>query len=441
MAKKHKAGSDQKREPITSDTQIRALKAEDAPYRHTIEGGKGLCIEVSTIGTKLWRYRYKLWDEKKNKVREYMYAMGEYCKAPEVETAAQAAQRRAAGQFTLEEARIERIRLRGLVKQGIHPKRERDQQTAVNRAEQANTFESVAREWLAKRARKWSAKTVNLVTGMLELDVFPKIGSKAIRKVTAADLLAIMEAVEARAPSVAFALRQHCGAVFRYGMSKLLVDGDPTAALKGAIDKPAVKHHTPLTSAEIPGLREKLDESKALSAIALQLLLVTFVRTIELRAAEWKEFDLSAAMWKVPPERMKGRREHLVPLSTQAVAFLRKLHKITGSDKYLFPNQRKPNAYMGETTIRHALHRLGYEGKFSPHGFRSTGSTHLNEMNYRYDVIEAQLAHKEKDETRGSYNRAQYMPERKAMMQEWADYIDMLCNGANVTPIRKGKAA
>lgn len=412
---------------MLSDTKIKNTKT---PCKLT--DAKGLYLEVRPTGSKLWRYRYKM------QGIERLYALGEYCKAPEVETSAQAAHRRAAGQFTLEEARTERVRLRGLVRQGIHPKADRDARISIQRDAQAATFEAVAREWIARRSGKWSAGTSERITRFLENDVFNDIGAVPIRLVSAAHLLAIIEKVEARAPNVAYSLRQWCSAIFRYAMSKLLVDGDPTAALKGAIQRPAVKHHNPLTLAQIPAFLEKLDQSEAFTSIALRLLLLTFTRPIELRGAQWTEFELDGAEWRIPAERMKGKREHRVPLSHQAVALLRKLHAITGSGVYLFPNYRRANAFMGSTTLNRTLERMGYAGKFSAHGFRATASTQLNEMNYRPDVIEAQLAHKERDQSRHSYNRAEYMKERKEMMQTWADFVE--AQAGKVIPINKKSA-
>jgi len=205
--------------------------------------------------------------------------------------------------------------------------------------------------------------------------------------------------------------------------------------------RPDPEHHKPLSPAQIPALTNKLAQSDTVLALGVGLLLLTFVRPTELRAAEWAEFDLTLGEWRIPAGRMKGNIEHRVPLSRQAVTLLRKLDQITGKHKHLFPNTRRPDTYMSENAFQRILYSFGYkEKKFTPHGFRSTASTQLNEMSYRPDVIEAQLAHKEADQTRGSYNRALYMPERKQMMQDWADHIDALSSG-NVTPIRQHKAA
>ena len=169
----------------------------------------------------------------------------------------------------------------------------------------------------------------------------------------------------------------------------------------------------------------------------MRLLMLTFVRTVELRGAEWAEFDLDGAEWRIPAERMKMREPHTVPLSSQAVELLRELHTLTGGQKLLFPNYRRPKTCMTATTLNRAIERMGYGGKFSGHGFRATASTMLNELGYRSDLIERQLAHAERSKVRASYNQAEYMPERIAMMQAWADLIDEMAKPqSNVTPIK-----
>jgi integrase len=218
-----------------------------------------------------------------------------------------------------------------------------------------------------------------------------------------------------------------------------VAEHDPAAALKGLVKRPKVRHNPPLQQKEIPKLLAKLNKygGYTTTKIAVRLLMLTFVRTTELRAAEWGEIDLKAATWRIPKERMKMGEEHIVPLSDQAVEQLKQLHELTGNRKYLFPNDRDPKSCMSVTTINRALERMGYAGKFSGHGFRSTASTILNEMGYRSDLIEKQLAHSERNKVRASYNQAQYLDERKEMMQGWADLIDQL--GSNVVAGNFGK--
>ncbi len=425
--------------PLT-DSKIRNTKPDTKAVKLT-DGG-GLYLEVRPTGAKLWRYRYRI-DGKEN-----VFAAGEYAQAPSGETQGQAAARREAGRLTLAEARTGREEWRGLVKQGIHPAHHRKAERLSNRAANANTFEGVAREWIAKKKPNWTPYYLGQVERGLTADVFPYIGSLPIRNVTAAHLLEIVHRVEGRgAASVALLLRQWSSATFRYAVATLRADTDPASALKGAIQRPKVKHHKPLSRDQIAVFVKELDSygGYRTTVIALRLMLLTFVRTVELRAADWSEMDLDRAEWRIPAERMKMREPHLVPLSQQALVLLRELHTFTGGRDYLFPNYRNPRTCMTATTLNRALERMGFNGKnsigFSAHGFRATASTILNELGFRPDVIERQLAHAERNKARASYNQGEYLEERRSMMQQWADLIDTMADDENkVTPINRAKA-
>lgn len=402
--------------PLT-DTRIRNAKPTRKPYKLT--DSAGLHLEVRPSGSKLWRLRYRIAG------RENLFALGQY---PALGLAA---------------ARAERDKAKQLVKQGIHPAHNRQALLVAQVAENANTFEAVAREWIEKKKAHWTSYYLRQVERFLETDVFPYIGALPVRSVTSAHLLEIMRRIEKRAPTVALLVRQWCGAVFRYAVATLRADGDPTTALRGAIHRPKVEHRKPLSRTEIPHLLEKLEVSggNRTTKIAMRLLMLTFVRPVELRAAEWKEFDLDRREWRIPAERMKMREPHIIPLSLQAIELLRELQEITGGNGYLFRNYRRPKTYMTATTLNRALERMGFGKRFSSHGFRATASTMLNEMGYRPDVIERQLAHKERSATRASYNRAEYLAERQEMMQSWANTIDALARGDKVIPGKFGKAA
>lgn len=388
---------------MLTDAKCRNAKPAERPYKLT--DAKGLYLEVRPSGAKLWRYRYRIAG------KENLYALGEYPTTG------------------LERARAERVAARELVKQGIHPAHNRKAQKARQLASNENTFQTVATRWVDLRATKakWSPYYRKQVAGILEADAYPFIGSLPIRSVTSAHLLEIIRRVEERgAETIAILLRQTCSAIFRHAVSNLLADADPAAALRGAIERPKVQHSKPLAPAAMPKFHEALTKFGGYrpTIIALRLLMLTFVRTIELRAAEWKEFDLDGAQWRIPASRMKMREAHIVPLSTQAVLLLRELQTLTGGQRYLFPNNRAPKKPMAATTLNRALERMGYGGRLSAHGFRATASTVLNECGYKADVIERQLAHKERSKTRGSYNQAQYLAERQEMMQQWADMLD-----------------
>lgn len=387
----------------------RVLVAVDGSYR--LADGGGLFLEVRPNGSKLWRYRYEIAG------RENMLALGDY---PAV---------------SLADARRGRDAARELAKQGIHPAHARQADKARQIAANADTFKAVALEWIDQiQAKGRTEKYVAQIKRDMEVDVFPTIGALPCRSVTPAHLLAIIKRVEKRAPVTAGNLRQWCGAIFRFAIATLRADTDPASALKGAIHRPKVEHHKPLSRDEIPEFLKALAAYRGnrSTAIALNLLLLLWVRPSELRLARWDEFDLDGAEWRIPAERMKMRALHIVPLPPQAVALLRELATINGGRDWLFPNTRNPQTYMTGTTTNRALEYLGYGGRFSSHGFRSTASTILNEMGYSSDVIERQLAHKERNQVRASYNHAQYLPERRQMLKDWADMVGAWERGDNV---------
>ncbi len=413
--------------PLT-DAKIRNTKPGDKPIKLT-DGG-GLYLEVRPTGAKLWRYRYRIAG------KENVFAVGEYFNDKHGE------------HISLDDARGERDKARALVKQGIHPSHNRQAARLATHAENANTFEGVAREWIAKKKPGWTPYYLRQVERFHDTDVFPYIGNLPIRNVTAAHLLEIVKRIEGRgAETVALLVRQWASAIFRYAVATLRADTDPASALKGAIHRPKVEHHKPLSRKQVADFVKALDSygGYRTTVIALRLMLLTFVRTVELRAAHWAEIDLDRAEWRIPAERMKMREPHLVPLSRQAVELLRELHTHTGGRSFLFPNYRNPQTCMTPTTLNRALERMGFNGKdsigFSAHGFRATASTMLNELSFRSEVIERQLAHAERNKVRASYNQSEYLEERRAMMQQWADLTDEMAKSENkVTPIKQAAA-
>ncbi len=433
-----------------TDKAIEAAKAGEKPQKLTDRNG--LCLEVRPSGSKLWRYRYRI-DGKEN-----VFAIGEYCKqgedekaprgklSPEALKAAQdameaaAAQRRNRHEFTLAEARIERDKCRSMVKQGIHPSHNRKAAELARTTENANNFEAVAKAWIERNRNHWSGAYLHQVERNFKLDAYPHIGFLPMRSITAAHLLAIIERMEKRgAPTLAILMRQWLSAIFRYAVTKLLADHDPAAALRGAVKRPKVQHKKPLSKTDFPEFMQKLSKygGYRITVIAMRLLMLTFVRPSELRQAEWSEFDIAGACWNVPAHRMKMREAHVVPLSAQAIALLTELKAYSGGQNFLFPNQRDPKKCLSLTTLNRVLERMGYAGIFSQYGWRTTASTLLNELNYRPDVIERQLAHKERNAVRNAYNRAAYLPERIVMMQDWANLIDaMATKESNVMPIK-----
>jgi integrase len=393
--------------PLT-DTKAKTAKSRDKVYR--IADEKGLCLEVRPNGSKLWRYRYRLDDKAR------MFSLGAY---PDT---------------TLEDARTARKAARELVKAGVDPVQDKKARAAADKVGRANTFKAVSEAWFAENKMHWSGGYYTQVERAFKQHLLPTLENMPVAQVTAPLLRDAIKTAGTTSPTVAILLRQWVSGVYRYAVLHDLAEYDPAAALKGLVKRPKVRHNPALAQKEIPELLAKLDVygGYTTTKIAIRLLMLTFVRTVELRKAEWTEFDLESAIWRIPPERMKMGGEHIVPLSIQAIGQLKQLQALTGNRQYLFPNYRNPKTCMTVTTINRALERMGYAGKFSGHGFRSTASTMLNEMGYRPDLIEKQLAHVERNQVRASYNQAQYLAERTEMMRDWANLIDQLAGGSNV---------
>jgi integrase len=421
-------------------TDTRISKAAKKPHPYKLTDAKGLYIEIRPSGAKLWRYRYRIAG------KENLYALGEYASAPRGETLEQKEQRIAGGHLTLEEARAKRLEARALVKQGIHPAHRRAHGKAAQIGANADTFQSIATEWLGQMSKTWAPRNLRQVESALEAGLYPYIGRVPVGEIEADRLLELLEQSERRSgPRAAMKLRALASRVFRYAIVRRRGKADPAALLKGAIHPNPVQHHKPLERDRIKVLEEAIEADSLASRetqIALHLLLLTFVRAGELMGAEWSEFDLEQAEWRIPAARMKMREQHIVPLSVQAVALLRELQHRTGRGRYLFPNRQRRDAHMSTSTLNVALIRMGFKGEFSAHGFRATASTMLNEIGYRPDVIERQLAHRERNQSRAPYNHAEYLPERRQMMQQWSDVVDGLVSGdKNVLSGRFGKAA
>jgi integrase len=312
----------------------------------------------------------------------------------------------------------------------------------VEKASEVDSFEAIAREWFEKFSANWAPTHSSKVIRRLEMDVFPWLGSRRARDIAPPELLTCLRRVESRgALDTAQRVLQNCGQIFRYAVATGRAERDPAADLRGALPPPNGDHFASITEpTNIGALLRSIEgyEGTFIARCALRLAPLVFVRSGELRKSEWSEFDLDGAEWRIPGERMKARVLHIVPLSRQAVAILRELHASTGDGKYLFPSVRSAARPMSDNTLNAALRRLGYTtDDMTAHGFRSMASTLLNEQGcWNRDAIERQLAHGERDEVRAAYNYAEYLPERRKMMQAWADYLDGLRVGANVIPIK-----
>lgn len=381
-------------------------KAKPLPKQYRLADSGGLYLQVSPSGAKLWRYKYRIGG------RENVYSIGIY---PDV---------------SLLDARRIHAEARQRVAAGQHPlKHQRDQAAMVARRS-AMTFGVVYAEWLAMKdaAGRWTDYYRKQVARGFEADLLPALGDRPIAEITAQELKAVLDGVVARgAPAVAINLRQWSSAVFTHAMIDGRVAANPATALHRTIARPPTQHAKALGEDGAGVLLARINAYRGYltTQCGLKLLAYTFVRTVEMRRAEWSEFDLDARVWSIPASKMKKRRVHLVPLADQVVAVLALLRPLTGGGRYLFPNSRRPDAIMSATTINRALEHMGYgSAEVTGHDFRATASTMLYEAGYREELVETQLAHVEEKRTKRAYNHAAYLEERRAMMQWFADQMD-----------------
>ena len=409
---------------LITDVALRKAKPQDKPYK--IAAGNGLYLLVKPIGSKLWRWKYRIAGKEK------LLALGAY---PVV---------------SLQDARQRHGEARQLLAQGQDPSELRKaQKTARVQAEAiaSDTFERVARDWMAYREAKGDTAetTASKDRWRLETYLFPHIGQRPITEITAIELRDVLKKVEdAGKHETASRSKITAGQVFRWAVLEGRANNDITASLRRLFATPKPTHRATITDPKQIGELLRAIEGfsgQPVTLAALKLAPLVFVRPGELRQAEWSEFDLDEAMWRIPGERMKMKAAHLVPLSKEAVAILRELHGLTGHGHYVFPGVRTASRPMSENTVNAALRRLGYANdEMTGHGFRSMAATRLNEMGWNADAIERQLAHAESNKVRGAYTHAaQYLDERKRMMQAWADYLHELRAGGKVVAINRKK--
>lgn len=397
-----------------TDIAIKNTKPQAKPIRLADE--RSLYLLLNPNGSRWWRFDYRF-DGKHKTISFGIY--------PDV---------------SLKLARERRDEARTLLVTGVDPGAQRKAEKQAKADFGANTFEVIAREWMATRGKEWTESYASKTKSALERNAFPAIGRKPITEITAPDVLAMLRAIESRGiVDMAHRIQQHCGAVFRYAIATGRAINDPVPSLKGALSTVRQEHYAALTDpVEFAQLLRDIDDyrGEATTKAAMQLLALTFQRTKEVRFAEWAQFDLEAALWRIPAEIMKMREAHIVPLSTQAIEVLKRMQAITGGGRLVLPSSTSRERSISENTVVYALARMGYKGRMTGHGFRSVASTLLNEQGFRSDLIERQLAHSEKNSVRAAYNRAEYLPERKKMMQEWADYLDRLKAGAEIISLR-----
>lgn len=405
-----------------SDKACKNAKPGDKPYKMT--DGQGLYLLVQPKGAKCWRYKYR------HLKKEKVYALGVY---PET---------------SLADAREKHRIARQLLGQGIDPSVEKKRQKRQAYLAAQNTFEAVAKEWHENQLNGWSAKHGLNVLHKLDTDLFPYIGDRPIADIDAPELLDALRKIEKRgAIDMAHRARGIAGKVFRYGIATGRCKRDIAADLKGALATAKTEHFAAIDAKELPEFLRMIEGNEARQYArtrrAMKMLMLTFVRTSELIGARWAEFDLDQRQWNIPAERMKMKKPHIVPLSRQVMSLLKEQWMETGHFKteWVFPSQIRPSKHMSNNTILVALKRLGYQGRMTGHGFRALAMSTIKEkMDYRHEVIDRQLAHGHRNKVTAAYDRAQFLDDRREMMQDWADYLDAAVHENKVIAVQFKRA-
>jgi len=393
-------------------------KAKDKAYK--LSDGGGLYLLVNTNGSRYWRLKYRVAGKEK------LLALGVY---PDV---------------SLADARAKRDEAKRTLAAGGDPGEVKQTEKQAKILAVSNSFEALAIEWHEHKRPNWSQGYASDILEYLQKDVFPFIGKRAIAEIKAAEMLLVLRKMEERGVLDKLKkTRQACRQIFTYAVITGRAEHNPVTDLAGALKAPKQKHFPHLLTEQIGGFLRALSEysGSKVTQNATRLLMLTGTRTIELRAAEWAEFNLEKGIWQIPAERMKMRRPHVVPLSIQAKSLLEEIHQLTGRGRYVFPGRNDAGKTMSEASINQVIKRIGYDGKATGHGFRHTMSTILHEQGYNTAWIETQLAHADKNSIRGTYNHAQYLDGRREMLQWYADYMDALESNENVVHGSFGKRA
>lgn len=404
--------------PLT-DTACKNTKPAAKPYKKA--DAHGLYLQVMPNGAKYWRHKYRFLGKEK------LLALGVY---PEV---------------SLADARSKRDEARKLLDNGIDPSMAKAEQKQLASLNAENTFKAIALEWHETNKERWTPAYAANILHRMEIDIFPKIGSLPVADVKPPQLLTTIKAIEKRgAQEVAHRLLQNCGQIFRYAIVTGRADRNPAADLRGALKPLKHSHFAALEAKDLPEFLQALERNAARlfpqTRLAILLMAMTFVRTSELINAKWEEFDLDAKEWVIPAHRMKMRKAHIVPLSTQAIEALRELQSISGQFGWVFPSVQKMSRPISNNTILKALERMGYKGKATGHGFRALAMSTIKEkLNYRHEVVDRQLAHAPRNKVDAAYDRAQFLPERRKMMQDWSNYLDVAASQGKVLYARFGR--
>lgn len=393
-----------------NDIKCRTAQSKDKPYK--IFDGGGMYLEIMPNGSKYWRLKYRI--KINGKLKEKRLAIGVY---PDI---------------SLKEARERRAEARRLINEGRDPSLEKKKQKSLADQDRACTFEAIARSWYENRKSRWRPRYANEIITRLEKDIFPKIGDYPVKEIEPPLLLTVIRSIEQRgAHELAKRQLQKCGEIFRYAIAEGKAVRDPSRDIGDALKPVKKTHFASLEIEELPSFLKALDQNNARlyenTRNALKLIMLTFVRTSELINARWEEIDIERKEWVIPAERMKMGKAHIVPLSTQSITILNNQSKIAGNSELVFPSNVRPRQSISNNTILGAIKRLGYKGKMTGHGFRALAMSAIKqELGYRHEVVDRQLAHVPKNKIDKAYDRAQFLDERRKMMQEWADYIDKI---------------
>lgn len=388
-----------------TDSKLKALKPDPKVYR--ISDGDGLSLEVRPTGVKVWRYRFQ-WLGKAT-----MQSLGEY---PGV---------------SLAQARAKRDEAKALLKSGTNP-------VTQSKLSKATTFRAVAEEFHADQSKVWTPRVYKASVSLFEREIFPRLGNMPISDIKPADVLAIVRGIEKTRPITARRVQQAIGAVCRFAVVTLRREDDPTQPIRGALKARKPKHHAVMKDHELKAFYEALGRSEAYPAICMagELLILTTTRTVELLGAQWNEFDLDAGIWVVPAARMKMRRDHVIPLVPAAVELLKMMEPLARGSRFILPARGDRSKSAGSTTLYRLWASLT-DGKFSPHGARGTFSTWAHDAGFDTLIIEAQLNHVDKNQTRASYNRSAFLEQRRDMLEHWSAHLDAVRAGGKVIPFRR----
>jgi integrase len=389
-----------------TDALCKNIKTDGKPQK-LFDGG-GLYLEVTKSGGKHWKLKYRFGNKEKK------LGLGAYPLIP------------------LKEAREKREDAKKMLDKNIDPSLVKLESKNKAFTDTSNTFEAIAVEWHDNVKGKWSADYADTILKRMKADIFPSLGRIPIRNITPPILLNALRRIENRGVfETTKRARQYCSQIFRYAVATGRADRDVSVDIIGAFKHVRTEHYAALDAKDLPEFLHKLHTNEARlysqTKMAIELMLLTFVRTNELLEATWEEIDFKDRVWTIPAERMKMRKAHIVPLSDRVLEILIELYSANNQWKYVLPGQVSPRKPMSNNTILYALYRMGYKGKTTGHGFRALAMTTIKEkLGYRHEVVDRQLAHAHRNSVDAAYDRAQFLDERKVMMQEWANYIDGL---------------